>query len=137
MNSHPSLLFVYGTLRRKSVHPMARFLAERAAYLGRAKMRGRLYDLGRYPGMTPAELSDDWVHGELYQLHAPEETLDALDRYEGCPLPGEPALFERAVGEAVTETGESRSVWVYWYRGEVSAERRIRSGDYVSVMKRQ
>ena len=45
-------LFVYGTLRRGSGHPMSRFLAARARLLAGARVPGRLYDLGGFPGLT-------------------------------------------------------------------------------------
>ena len=60
------LLFVYGTLRRQSPHPMARYLARHARYVGTARVAGRLYDLGPYPGMLPAAEADDFVHGDLF-----------------------------------------------------------------------
>ena len=61
-------LFVYGTLRRRSRHPMARRLAELAQFVGPAKIAGRLYDLGRYPGLQEVQSPDDWVQGDVYDL---------------------------------------------------------------------
>jgi gamma-glutamylcyclotransferase (GGCT)/AIG2-like uncharacterized protein YtfP len=46
------LLFTYGTLMRG--FRLHRLLAERAAYLGRGRVTGRIVDLGSYPGAVPA-----------------------------------------------------------------------------------
>ena len=69
------LLFVYGTLRRTSNHPMAAYLARNGRFVGRAKTPGQLYDLGPYPGMLPAVLDSDWVHGDLFALPSPVQPL--------------------------------------------------------------
>src|SRR5580692_7203168 len=44
-------LFVYGTLRKGSGNPHARRLAEHAEWAGPGRIPGRLYRLGRYPGL--------------------------------------------------------------------------------------
>ena len=123
------LLFVYGTLLRRSRHPMARLLAERARFAGAARMRGRLYDLGRYPGMLEPVGDEDWVHGDLYDLGEGTTTLAELDAYEQAESPL-PAYFERQLGEAVHEDGTRVPVWIYWYHGEVVESQRIGSGRY-------
>jgi gamma-glutamylcyclotransferase (GGCT)/AIG2-like uncharacterized protein YtfP len=122
-------LFVYGTLLRRSRHPMARLLAERARYAGAARMRGRLYDLGRYPGMLEPAGDADWVHGDLYDLGEGTTTLAELDAYEQAESPL-PAYFERQIGEAARPDGTRVPVWIYWYRGEVAETQRIVSGRY-------
>jgi gamma-glutamylcyclotransferase (GGCT)/AIG2-like uncharacterized protein YtfP len=124
-------LFVYGTLRRASTHPMARFLAERATYLGKARAPGRLYDLGRYPGMTESEVDGEWVQGEVYRLHEPGPTLAALDEYEGvAPRDGLASLFERRVVAVTPDTSECVTAWAYYYRGEPAEACLIPSGEY-------
>src|SRR5262245_24854588 len=121
-------LFVYGTLRRGSPHPMARFLAERARYVGIAKIRGKLYDLGRYPGLVPA--SEAWAIGDVYELPDGDATLAELDRYENGPAP-RLIQFERAQVEVTLADGTTLAAWVYWYRGGVQAAQPIASGDYL------
>jgi gamma-glutamylcyclotransferase (GGCT)/AIG2-like uncharacterized protein YtfP len=122
-------LFVYGTLLRRSRHPMARFLAERARHVGAAKVRGRLYDLGRYPGMCAAMTDADWVHGDLYDLGEGTTTLAELDAYELAESPL-PARFDRDVAEATLDDGTRVNAWVWWYRGDVEERLRIVSGRY-------
>ena len=46
----PSHLFVYGSLRSESAHPMARRLRVSARLIGKGSARGVLYDLGAYSG---------------------------------------------------------------------------------------
>ena len=122
-------LFVYGTLLRRSRHPMARFLAERARYVGSAKVRGRLYDLGRYPGMLEPATESDWVHGDLYDLGEGTTTLAELDAYELAESPL-PAYFDRQLAMAALPNGTSAPAWVWWYRGEVSETQRVAAGRY-------
>ena len=128
-----SLLFVYGTLRELFDMPMARRLRREAQSLGVARVAGRLYDLGRYPGMTPPRGRDEWVVGELYRLKPPSRTLRALDRYECGPVFSlARARFVRERVRALSAAGGARSAWMYRFRGRARAENRIKSGDYRS-----
>jgi len=65
------LLFVYGSLRRGSPHPLAIRLAENARWLGLAGYRGLLFDIGAYPGAVPADDPARRVRGDLYRLTDP------------------------------------------------------------------
>jgi gamma-glutamylcyclotransferase (GGCT)/AIG2-like uncharacterized protein YtfP len=125
-------LFVYGTLRRDSAHPMARFLEQHGRFVALAKTPGRLYDLGAYPGMLRAGAETDWVHGDLYELTNPEWALAELDKYEGCvPEHPQPYVFERAQGEVISATGASHQAWLYFYSSSIDEARRILSGNYL------
>jgi gamma-glutamylcyclotransferase (GGCT)/AIG2-like uncharacterized protein YtfP len=128
---HPNYLFVYGTLRRESRHPMAVLLAKGARLVGRARVPGRLYDLGEYPGMTAPAAPDEWVRGEVHELTDPETLLRALDHYEGCE-PDEPdlSLFARLPTTAILDGGSPLATWAYFYRGPLDGTRPIPSGDY-------
>jgi gamma-glutamylcyclotransferase (GGCT)/AIG2-like uncharacterized protein YtfP len=125
-----TLLFVYGTLRRRSRHPMARRLAELARHVGPAKIAARLYDLGRYPGLQEPRSPDDWVQGDVYDLgdEAPH-TLSEMDAYENAESP-QPAFFDRQQASVAFPNGTQGTVWVYWFRGAVREEHHIRSGSY-------
>ena len=125
------LLFVYGTLRRGSPNSRHAMLARAARFIGRARMRGRLYELGGYPGLVPAPEADRWVHGEVYELADPEQLLALLDEYEGCgPRDPAPHEYERARAEVWIASGAREEAWVYVYRGPLSGRREIASGDY-------
>jgi len=123
-------LFVYGTLRPGSGHPMAEFLRARSHLVGAARVRGQLFDLGRFPGMLPAETPDDWVTGELVDLHDVPATLSALDRYEDAE-----GIFPRRMAAAMLEDGREVSAWVYWYAGSLQQAKRIASGDYLNRVR--
>jgi gamma-glutamylcyclotransferase (GGCT)/AIG2-like uncharacterized protein YtfP len=111
---------------------MARFLAQRARLVGEARVPGRLYDLGRYPGMTPPQSAGDWVHGDVYDLGEDGATLGELDGYENAESP-RPAFFDRQSAQATFADGATAAAWVYWWRGPVEEARRIVSGDYTSA----
>lgn len=94
-------------------------------WVGPAHMRGRLYDLGAFPGLATGR-PGDFVQGELYRLAgAAAPLLAALDRYEG-------RAFRRVVGEAVCADGTRLPAWVYLYAGPLRGRRRIASGDYLA-----
>jgi gamma-glutamylcyclotransferase (GGCT)/AIG2-like uncharacterized protein YtfP len=119
----PRYLFVYGTLRRGFANPYAQYLAEHAKWSGEARVAGRLYDLGRYPGLRRSSHPQDWVTGELYKLPENPALLPALDKYEGQD-------FKRVLAIACREGRPSVKTWVYEYRPRVSDARRIISGDW-------
>jgi gamma-glutamylcyclotransferase (GGCT)/AIG2-like uncharacterized protein YtfP len=113
----PDHLFVYGTLRGRSDNPFARLLSERGKFIGDARVSGRLYDFGAYPGARPADHPDESIFGEIFHLTEPGVVLEALDEYEGPE-------FERAMATAGT-----LECWIYWYVGPATG-RLIPSGDW-------
>jgi len=119
-----SHLFVYGTLRRGAA--MHALLDPGGAdWVGPARMRGRLYDLGAFPGFGDGRVGE-WVKGELYRLVGdPAALFDALDRYEG-------RAFRREVREAVRDGGARVPAFVYCFAGSLRGRARIESGDYLA-----
>ena len=114
-------LFVYGTLMSWSAHPMARRLRANARLLGPGSIRGRLYDLGSYPGAVDAEDRRARVRGEIYMVAGAAVLLPMLDRYEGCaPESRQPHLYERVVRTAALDEGGELAVWTYLWRGDAS-----------------
>ncbi len=127
-----SCLFVYGTLRSGFTNHFARLLAAQAQLLGLARIEGRLYRIGHYPGAIASADSGEWVAGELYRMHDPAATLAVLDRYEGCgPDDAPPHEFTRAQVPAILASGESLSAWFYAYNRPLMEDRRIPSGDFL------
>lgn len=127
-----SCLFVYGTLRSGFTNHFARLLASQAEFLGPARIQGRLYRIGHYPGAIASTDPGEWVAGELFRLHDPAATLAVLDRYEGCgPDDAPPHEFTRAQVPAMLASGESLSAWFYAYHRPVTEDRRIPSGDFL------
>lgn len=115
MKDGTDLLFVYGSLRRDSAHPMARLLADGADYLGSATTAGLLYRIDEFPGLVPCDDPARQVGGDLYRLKAPQELLPLLDEYEECtahyPQPHE---YRREMA-MVRHEGRNIGAWIYFY----------------------
>ena len=126
------LLFVYGTLMRGYVHPMARLLSANAEFLGEASCRGRLYMVKHYPGLVLSDDANDIVHGELYRLREAEPLLREFDMYEACGegFP-EPTQYIRRMLPVTLEQGETVDVWTYIYNWPVADLKRIASGRFM------
>lgn len=106
-------------------------LARQARFVGYARTRGRLYQLGGYPGLVSSREPRGWVRGEVYALERPSEMLARLDDYEGCgPNDAPPHEFERVEGEVILESGEAGVAWIYVYAGTLDGRSEIASGDY-------
>jgi gamma-glutamylcyclotransferase (GGCT)/AIG2-like uncharacterized protein YtfP len=126
----PKHLFVYGTLMRASRSPYARLLQARARFVGEAWTRGRLYNLGRFPGAVFDAACAGKIHGEIFLVRNPS-LLAALDAYEGCGGVGtKPDLFYRDVVEAQLALGGALPCWVYPYAGGVAGRPCIASGRF-------
>ena len=119
----PDLLFAYGTLMRG--YALHRTLASGSTFLGEAGVRGRLLDLGRYPGLV---VGAGHVRGEIYRLDDPE-LLPVLDREEGYN-------FERRCAIVTLANGRRARAWVYRYRGPQNRAVPIPDGDYRRVHPR-
>ncbi len=123
-------LFVYGTLKRRSRHPMARQLAQAARHVGAGSIAGRLYDLGRFPGLKEPRTNLDRVQGDVYDLGPDvEATLATMDAYEIAESPP-PTPYERLMETVTLDTGGTLMAWVYWYRGMIREECFIATGSY-------
>src|SRR5580692_11015727 len=119
----PSHLFVYGTLRRGSRNKFARLLHAHAQFAGNARMPGRLYRLGSYPGAVSSNQVGEWIRGEPYNVEDPRWILSALDGYEGLQ-------YERVKLEVQLDSGGQIEAWVYLFRGMPHGTR-IPSGDWL------
>jgi gamma-glutamylcyclotransferase (GGCT)/AIG2-like uncharacterized protein YtfP len=125
------ILFVYGTLRPRSRHPMADFLAKRGQYRGEAKVAGQLFDLGRYPAAAPSSAAGEWVHGDLYEID--DVTLAELDQYEVEESPGA-SYFARRLEDVTAANGGVVSAWVYWFHGPLPpGATQIADGQYARI----
>lgn len=122
------LLFVYGTLRPTSGHPMAVRLAHAAAHRGTGWFEGVLFDLGEYPGAV-ALPGGARVHGELFALAAADPLWAALDDYED--VRAGVAAFARVLLDVWSQANRVNvRAQVYLYRGQTAGRRRIEGGDW-------
>jgi gamma-glutamylcyclotransferase (GGCT)/AIG2-like uncharacterized protein YtfP len=108
-------LFVYGTLRYDSDHPMAKFLRRNAEFLGEGRFPGQVFDLGNYPGAVFSENATGEVNGHIFKLKEPVEILSILDRYEG--IGDDSSLLHEYVRRVINiHYKESELLcWVYLY----------------------
>jgi gamma-glutamylcyclotransferase (GGCT)/AIG2-like uncharacterized protein YtfP len=108
-HGHPrQRLFAYGTLRRKSGHPMSRVLAHNARLLGPGAIRGRKCFLGPYPAIM-ADDEAGWVSGNVFEILAGRHVWRVLDIYEGCHE-ANPCYERRCTAVWLTLGG--RGVWI-------------------------
>ncbi len=130
-------LFVYGSLRSGFNHPAFAYIAENFTLLGRAKVKGLLYDLGEYPAAVPCG-EDFFIIGELYQLQEYRDfdwVISQVDAYEGLDVEeGEIPLYvrERAT---VFINDHNTSAWIYWYNQPVEGRPLIKSGDVLEYLQ--
>ena len=118
------LLFVYGTLRAASGHPMHQRLSAEAEFVGAGTFRGKLYDLGAFPGAIASHRNADRVRGEIYRLSDPARTLRALDAYEDKAFRRVKVIVQRV-------NGETSRCWIYLYGRPLTRFPRIASGDFI------
>jgi gamma-glutamylcyclotransferase (GGCT)/AIG2-like uncharacterized protein YtfP len=125
-----NLLFVYGTLLDEG-NEYAIYLKNNSRSYAEAKLRGKLYDIGEYPGAVLSKGCDEYVYGVILQLDDPESALKIIDEYEGFgkgqPFPNE---FVRVSVKVETGVGEV-ICWVYLYNLPVTGLPWLKSGRYV------
>ncbi len=112
------LLFTYGTLMRG--FRLHRLLGDRADFLGRGQVAGRIVDLGSYPGAVADSVGT--LHGEVYRIADPA-LWAALDSAEG------PQYHRREVTVRRVD-GHELAACIYWYIGPLDRGVPIPGGDY-------
>lgn len=107
-------LFVYGTLKPRR--------GDRSALRhGTARLRGRLWDLGAYPGAIVDADAPGFVHGDVIDGGDDAELLARLDAYEG-------AEYRRDRVVVQTDDGREHDCWIYVLVAEPQGAARIESG---------
>lgn len=121
-------LFVYGSLLDKQ-NEFGAYLNANCTFYAEGRFRGKLYDIGEYPGAILADVNN-YVHGKIYRVNDAKQVFKQLDYYEGFgPEEAQPNLFTRELLtiEVVNETVEC---WMYLYNLPVDGLRLIESGIY-------
>ncbi|MBQ0817676.1 MAG: gamma-glutamylcyclotransferase [Methyloceanibacter sp.] len=124
--SEPTHIFVYGTLRPGSGHPMARRLASQARLVGKGSVPGHLYDLGWYPAALFDGDDKRRIVGDVFALIPGNRLLAELDEYEA----GDPN-YARTPLQVSLADGGTVAAWAY---GIVKAPkaRLIQGGDFIA-----
>jgi gamma-glutamylcyclotransferase (GGCT)/AIG2-like uncharacterized protein YtfP len=127
-------ILFYGTLRRGEAAFVRLGLGRALTFMGPARLRGRILDLGDYPGLTLAPAAG-LVRAELWRIERASILAD-LDAYELFRR-DEPEPYDLATGRGslfVRRVVLVRSVpaFIYVYNGETGrpAALVIRSGDW-------
>jgi gamma-glutamylcyclotransferase (GGCT)/AIG2-like uncharacterized protein YtfP len=124
-------LFVYGSLRSGFRSPAYEYISRYFEFVGEAKVKGELYDMGNYPAALPA-IQNKYIVGELYRIKNEKEfswAIGQLDDYEGVAVAyDEIQLYRRDLTE-VGCNNQTTTAWIYWYNGDVSGKPVIESGD--------
>lgn len=122
-----ALVFVYGTLRNTARIRSVVGGALRWRRIGRASIRGRLYDVGPYPALQPGRARNDRVHGVVIEFADAAVALPRLDAYEEAVAA---QLYVRRRCRARLTHGRSVVAWVYEYCHSVDGLPRVASGTW-------
>lgn len=127
-------IFVYGTLRKDVLsHIHARYLGDRAEYIGPATAAGDLWRVTWYPALTRGS---GRVRGEVYRLLDPA-AWTGLDEFEACDLANpESSEYTREIVPVRLDDGREIPAWCYFYLGETASLTRIDSGDFADCVCR-
>jgi gamma-glutamylcyclotransferase (GGCT)/AIG2-like uncharacterized protein YtfP len=130
MKETTNYLFVYGTLLDKR-NKFSFYLNKNCRFYNNGRFKGRLYDIGEYPGAIADSNSTGYIYGSIVLINSPVKVLKQLDDYEGfSDDQQQPNLFIREILEVETENG-AINCWVYLYNLPVYGLRIIESGDYL------
>jgi gamma-glutamylcyclotransferase (GGCT)/AIG2-like uncharacterized protein YtfP len=99
-------VFVYGTLMSNYENEVTEQVHPHWRLKSKAFIKGRLYQLGEYPGAIPDPDCEAKVSGELYEILHPAKLLSLLDEYEGSE-------YQRVRVEARISLGRSIPAWCY------------------------
>ncbi len=133
IESESTHLFVYGTLMSTASGALGRdmrlALRREARLIGTATVRGRLYDLGNYPGLVAGNNPAEIVHGEVLAMMDPDNSLVKLDAYEGIARgPRAVGEYHRVMVEATLDAGGQVLAWTYLFNRPVMGLPQVRSG---------
>ncbi|MEO3406501.1 gamma-glutamylcyclotransferase family protein [Mucilaginibacter sp. CAU 1740] len=136
METTSAYLFVYGTLLL-ATNQFGQYLNAHCKLMAPAKFKGRLYDIGEYPGAVADDSTGTYVYGSIFLMNDAETALRILDDYEGIgpndPLPHE---YTRELYKVETDSG-AMNCWVYFYALPVNQYPQIMSGNYIQYLTNQ
>ena len=132
-------LFVYGSLRSGFKSHAYDYISRFFSFVGDAKVKGKLFDLGTYPAGVPSD-DESYIIGELYTIkHQPEFgwAIGQLDDYEGVAVESdEIQLYHRGLADVIIND-TTTPAWIYWYMGSVEGKPLIESGDMIQYLQQK
>jgi gamma-glutamylcyclotransferase (GGCT)/AIG2-like uncharacterized protein YtfP len=124
-----ALLFIYGTLLNHN-NEFAVYLKDHSHFFANGKVRGKLYDIGEYPGAI-LDNGDEYIYGVILQIDDPEIVFLEIDDYEGYgDEQPEPNEFIRISADVETAS-ETVTCYIYVYNLPVDGLEKIEGGRYV------
>jgi gamma-glutamylcyclotransferase (GGCT)/AIG2-like uncharacterized protein YtfP len=113
-------LFVYGTLRPGYAPAEIADVVAALKPVGDGTIRGRLYNLGDYPGVVLDDKANEQIQGEVFDLPPDPALLARLDEYEEFyPQDPDGSLFMRLQTTVTLRNGSREKCWVYVYNREL------------------
>ena len=126
-------VFFYGTLLPGLAPAHLGATLNRLTPRGEARVAGRLYDFGDYPGAILDAASGDEIVGRLFSI-PDNSALEELDAYEGFQPGSDGSLFVRTETQAVTQSGSVFHCWIYVYNRDPGNAPRVPNGDYARLV---
>ena len=134
METTSQFLFVYGTLLQPG-NEFAAYLNKHCKFIGDGRIRGRLYDIGEYPGAVIGNTEERYIYGSIFMMDDPDIILKVIDDYEGVGgLYQHPHEYIRETVSIYT-TNDIMECWMYLYNLPVAAYNEITTGDYIQYLK--
>ncbi|HVM86711.1 MAG TPA: gamma-glutamylcyclotransferase family protein [Puia sp.] len=128
-------LFAYGTLRKGYRLDLKKKVAEDIEYIGTAKVKAVLYDVGTYPGAIKKSGRNEII-GDVFLINNPKKVFKVLDFYEGYSKSNEQSSeFVRRKSITQLRSGQRLSVWIYWYNFPVAGKPKINYKNYLNFLK--
>ena len=123
--------FLYGTLLADGIPDEVVGALKSLRRIGPAHVRGKLYDLGEYPGAILATLSETLIQGEIFELPAIPAILKTLDDYEEFDSANkEDSLFIRTKAKATLLDAPQIVCWMYVYNHDPGTAPLLADGTY-------
>ena len=131
------LVFLYGTLipgqEPAEMTPAVRKLRR----IGPARVKGRLYDFGEYPGAILDDSSDSSISGQVFEV-PDKDLLTSLDDYERFdPEDRAGSLFVRVKRPVTLADGRKLECWIYVFDRDPGGAPIVASGDYARSRPRR
>jgi len=130
-------LFVYGTLLPEQAPAEMVAVLRRLRHETPGHVRGRLYDLGAYPGAILDPSADTVIRGRVFALPDDGTVLAVLDAYEGFdPTDPTRSLFSRTRARVGLSDGREVDCWMYVYNRDLRDAPQIAGGAFVASLPR-
>lgn len=128
--SSGDLFIFYGLLKQGAAGAPAHLdFPRHGEFLGPCRFRGRMHDLGGYPGVVPG---DGTCHGVLYRLDA-ARLARQMDEFEDI-RPDDPkgSLYRREKTDILEESGQpaGTQAWVYIYNQKADGYPVLEDGNW-------